>query len=98
MSVTRNNHYVPQWYHEGFFEPGRSSLAHVDMTPDRRILPDGGEIVQRGEWTTTCLAIDLRRRKTICKYVRARATSFLRPYTNAEATDRESDVYKLKTR
>jgi hypothetical protein len=41
MSVTRNNHYVPQWYQEGFFEPGRSSLAYVDMTPDRKVLADG---------------------------------------------------------
>jgi hypothetical protein len=53
MSVTRNNHYVPQWYQEGFFDPGRSSLAYVDMTPDRRVLPDGREIVQRGEWNDT---------------------------------------------
>jgi hypothetical protein len=53
MSVTRNNHYVPQWYQEGFFNPGRSSLAYVDMTPDRRVLPDGREIVQRGEWNDT---------------------------------------------
>ena len=35
MSVTRNNHYVPQWYQEGFFGPGHSSLAYVDLTPDR---------------------------------------------------------------
>ena len=41
MSKTRNNHYVPQWYQEGFFEPGRSSLAYLDMTPDRKVLPDG---------------------------------------------------------
>ena len=39
MSLTRNNQYVPQWYQEGFFEPGRTSLADVDMTPDRRVLP-----------------------------------------------------------
>jgi hypothetical protein len=32
MSITRNNHYVPQWYQEGFFEPGCMSLAYVDMT------------------------------------------------------------------
>jgi hypothetical protein len=53
MSVTRNNHYVPQWYQEGFFEPGRSSLAYVDMTPDRQILADGRVIEQRGEWNDT---------------------------------------------
>jgi hypothetical protein len=53
MSVTRNNHYVPQWYQEGFFEPGRSSLAYVDMTPDQRVLPDGRVIVQNSEWDDT---------------------------------------------
>jgi hypothetical protein len=53
MSVTRNNHYVPQWYQEGFFEPGRSSLAYVDMTPDQRILPDGRVIVQNSTWDDT---------------------------------------------
>jgi len=53
MSVTRNNHYVPRWYQEGFFEPGRSSLAYVDMTPDRRVLPDGRVIVQNSAWDDT---------------------------------------------
>jgi hypothetical protein len=46
MSKTRNNHYVPQWYQEGFFEPGRTSLAYIDTTPDRKVLPDGRVIVQ----------------------------------------------------
>jgi hypothetical protein len=53
MSVTRNNHYVPQWYQEGFFQPGRSSLAYVDMAPDRRVLPDGRVIVQNSAWDDT---------------------------------------------
>ena len=53
MSKTRNNHYVPQWYQEGFFEPGRSSLAFVDMTPDRKVLPNGRVITQNGAWNDT---------------------------------------------
>lgn len=53
MSVTRNNHYVPQWYQEGFFEPGRSSLAYIDMAPDRTVLPDGRVVVQRNAWNET---------------------------------------------
>ena len=53
MSVTRNNQYVPQWYQEGFFEPGRTSLADVDMTPDRRVLPTGRVIVQNSAWDDT---------------------------------------------
>lgn len=53
MSKTRNNHYVPQWYQEGFFEPGRKSLAYVDMTPDHKVLPDGRVITQNGAWKDT---------------------------------------------
>lgn len=53
MSVTRDNHYVPQWYLEGFFEPGRKSLAYVDMTPDQKVLPDGRVITQNGAWNDT---------------------------------------------
>ncbi|WP_193175252.1 DUF4238 domain-containing protein [Oricola nitratireducens] len=53
MSVTRDNHYVPQWYQEGFFEPGRKSLAYVDMTPDQKVLPDGRVITQNGAWNDT---------------------------------------------
>ena len=53
MSITRNNHYVPQWYQEGFFEPGRMSLAYVDMTPDQKVLPDGRVIAQNGAWNST---------------------------------------------
>lgn len=53
MSVTRDNHYVPQWYQDGFFEPGRKSLAYVDMTPDQKVLPDGRVITQNGAWNNT---------------------------------------------
>ena len=41
MSKTRNNHYVPQWYQEGFLEPGQSSCAYLDLTPPLIGLPDG---------------------------------------------------------
>jgi hypothetical protein len=41
MSATRNNHYVPRWYQEGFFEPGRNTLAYLDLTPTPILLPDG---------------------------------------------------------
>jgi hypothetical protein len=62
MSVTRNNHYVPQWYQEGFFEPGRSSLAYVDMTPDRKVLPDGRVITQRCAWDETPTSMAFRQK------------------------------------
>jgi hypothetical protein len=62
MSITRNNHYVPQWYQQGFFEPGRSSLAYVDLTPDRKVLADGREIVLRGAWDDTPTSIAFRQK------------------------------------
>lgn len=62
MSVTRNNHYVPQWYQEGFFEPGRSSLAYVDMTPDRRVLPNGRVIVPNSAWDDTATSRAFRQK------------------------------------
>lgn len=47
MSKTRNNHYVPQWYQEGFFELGRSTLAYLDLTPSQRFLKDGRIVTER---------------------------------------------------
>jgi hypothetical protein len=41
MSATRNNHYVPRWYQEGFFEPGRTALAYLDLNPPQKTLNDG---------------------------------------------------------
>ena len=53
MPVTRDNHYVPQWYQEGFFEPGSDTLAYVDMTPDQITLPDGRVITHNSAWKST---------------------------------------------
>jgi hypothetical protein len=53
MSAARDNHYVPQWYQEGFFEPGRKSIAYVDLTPDKKVLSDGRVIVQNSAWSNT---------------------------------------------
>jgi hypothetical protein len=47
VSKTRNNHFVPQWYQEGFFEAGRNTLAYLDMNPVRTVLGDGRVVVQR---------------------------------------------------
>jgi len=47
MSITRNNHYVAQWYQEGFFEDRRNTLAYLDMTPPQKALPDGRVIIER---------------------------------------------------
>src|SRR3954447_6805040 len=47
MSKTRNNHYVPQWYQEGFFEPGRNTFRYLDMRPHRRVLDDGRTVTEK---------------------------------------------------
>lgn len=44
-SVTRHNHYVPQWYQRHFIEPGETALAYLDMSPQRQRLEDGREVV-----------------------------------------------------
>lgn len=41
MSHTRDNHYVPQWYQRQFFEPGRKTLAYLDLRPEQKVLGDG---------------------------------------------------------
>src|SRR5258705_13952401 len=47
MSKTRNNHYVPQWYQQGFFELGRNTLAYLDLAPPQKVLDDGRVITER---------------------------------------------------
>lgn len=49
-SSSRNNHYVAQWYQEGFFEPGKNELAYLDLTPDRTALPNGRMVTQRSRF------------------------------------------------
>src|ERR1700730_5113075 len=50
MSKTRNNHYVPQWYQEGFLEPGRNTLAYLDIMPPKKVLDDGRLIIARARF------------------------------------------------
>lgn len=53
MSLTRDNHYVPQWYQEGFREPGRQTLAYLDLAPRKIILPDGQHREERSRFNWT---------------------------------------------
>jgi len=46
--VTRDNHYVPQWYQRGFVKPGQSQLHYLDMSPPQKILPSGRTILLSG--------------------------------------------------
>ena len=47
MSITRDNHFVPQWHQRGFLEPGRSTLSYLDLTPPTKTLADGRVIEGR---------------------------------------------------
>jgi len=39
-NLTRNNHYVPQWYQKGFVIKGEQ-LIYLDLCPNQKILKDG---------------------------------------------------------
>lgn len=43
MSKTRNNHYVPEWYQKEFWEPDKTTLAYLDLTPERFTRSDGSK-------------------------------------------------------
>lgn len=47
MAPTRNNHYVPRWYQEGFFIPGRATLAYLDMSPAQHVLANGRVVSEK---------------------------------------------------
>ncbi|MCS4300895.1 DUF4238 domain-containing protein [Chryseobacterium sp. BIGb0232] len=38
--LTRNNHYVPQWYQRGF-STNSNQLHYLDLSPKEKLLPDG---------------------------------------------------------
>lgn len=52
MSKSRNNHYVPQWYQEGFFEPDRNDFVYLDLTPRQRALSDGRVFTERSKFVS----------------------------------------------
>jgi hypothetical protein len=47
MAITRDNHFVPQWHQRGFLEPGRSTLAYLDLAPPTKVLAGGRVIEER---------------------------------------------------
>lgn len=47
MAITRDNHFVPRWYQKAFLEPGRSTLAYLDLDPPTKVLDDGRVIRER---------------------------------------------------
>lgn len=49
MPVTRDNHYVPQWYQRGFLPDGKGKLHYLNLNPEQKILPDGRVIAFNAE-------------------------------------------------
>ena len=47
MAITRDNHFVPQWHQRAFLEPGRATLAYLDLFPPTKTLADGRVIQER---------------------------------------------------
>lgn len=41
MSKTRDNHYVPQWYQNGFLSNPGDKLIYLNLRPDTKSLPNG---------------------------------------------------------
>lgn len=52
MPKTRNNHYVPQWYQEGFFEPSRNTYSYLDLSPRRHTLSDGRVVTEKSKFVS----------------------------------------------
>ena len=55
MSKTRDNHYVPEWYQKGFLQNDTDKLCYLDLTPDKKELPNGRIVVfnDRHDWHTS---------------------------------------------
>lgn len=45
MTLTRNNHYVPQWHQRGFLLPDHDKLNYLDLNPDEIFLPNGDPVL-----------------------------------------------------
>jgi hypothetical protein len=52
MTNTRNNHYVPQWHQEGFFELGRNTFSYLDLSPRQHVLPDGRVFIENSKFVS----------------------------------------------
>jgi hypothetical protein len=52
MTKTRNNQYVPQWYQEGFFEPGRNNYSYLDLNPCRHMLSDARVFTEKSKFVS----------------------------------------------
>ncbi len=75
MSVSRNNHYVPQWYQRRFLSGDLSKLHYLDLNPDTITLPDG---------TVKTLNSRSKRTTTTCFFQKDLYTTFFGSHINDE--------------
>ena len=47
QQITRENHYVPQWYQRGFLAKGQHKLHVLNLHPTVTNLPNGGTLAER---------------------------------------------------
>jgi hypothetical protein len=47
VAITRNNHYVAEWYQRGFLQHGQWKLHYLDMSPEEKVLPDGRTVTMK---------------------------------------------------
>jgi len=53
MSITRRNHYVPQWYQKRFLLPTHTKLGCLDLSPETIPLPNGRTVTMNNlHWWT----------------------------------------------
>lgn len=52
MMKARNNHYVPQWYQGGFFEPDRNTYSYLDLNPRQHALSDGRVVTEKSKFVS----------------------------------------------
>jgi len=50
MTVTRKNHYVPQWHQERFFSAGKTTHCLLDLQPQTFVRKDGTVTVGRADF------------------------------------------------
>lgn len=53
MKKSRDNHYVPQWYQDGFKEPNQGSFTYLDLKPNKIRLEDGREFTHKSLFKNT---------------------------------------------
>lgn len=52
MTLTRNNHYVPRWYQEGFFEIGKRTYSYLDINPNKITLHNGDIVFEKSKFNS----------------------------------------------